>query len=194
MAALTDLLALGVRPDFVLTVGNVDPRKNVLPLMEAYAALPVSLRQAHQLVVTCSQADDRHLQGLRSHAARLSIEDRVIILPFVTDDIMVSLYQACAVMVYPSLYEGLGLPIIEAMACGAAALVSDVGPMREIVTDTRARFDPSSSAGIGERLAFALSSPDFLDQLREKAVHEAARYTWANSTDAALAAYQRAVR
>ena len=86
------------------------------------------------------QADERHLDVLRGHSDHYGIQDRVIILPFVTDDIMVRLYQSCAVMVYPSLYEGLGLPIIEAMACGAAALVSDVGPMREIVSEPTARF------------------------------------------------------
>jgi glycosyltransferase involved in cell wall biosynthesis len=194
MAAFTDLLELGVRPDFLLTIGNVDPRKNVLPLMEAYAALPVSLRRRHQLVITCSQGDERHMEGLRSRAELLGIEDRVIILPFVTDDVMVHLYQSCALMVYPSLYEGLGLPIIEAMACGAAVLVSDVGPMREIVTERAARFDPTSPAAIRERIELALANPRFVDQLRDTAVHHAGRYSWANSTDAALAAYRKAVR
>lgn len=193
-AVAADLVALGVEPDFLLTIGNVDPRKNVVSLMKAYSELPLLLRQRHQLVVTCSQADEHHLNMLRSHAERYAIQDRVVILPFVTDDVMVRLYQSCALMVYPSLYEGLGLPIIEAMACGAAALVSDVGPMREIVSESAARFDPTSSAAIRERLEFALSNPSFVDKLRQIAVQDANRYTWTNSTGAALAAYHTAVR
>ncbi|HEY0520357.1 MAG TPA: glycosyltransferase family 1 protein [Ilumatobacteraceae bacterium] len=194
LSALSGVVSLGVRRDFLLTIGNVDPRKNVLPLMDAYAALSDALRHEHQLVVTCSQADERHLDGLRTHARNLGIADRVIVLPFVTDDVMVALYQACALMVYPSLYEGLGLPIIEAMACGAATLVSDVGPMREIVTTIDARFDPTSTAAIRERIEFTLTNETFLTELRVRAVKDASRYTWSDSTGAALAAYRAAVR
>lgn len=192
IAALSELSALGVRKDFLLTIGNVDPRKNVVPLMEAYSAMPTLLRQKHQLVVTCSQADEYHLGFLRRHAELFDIADQVIILPYITDDVMVRLYQSCALMVYPSLYEGLGLPILEAQACGAATLVSDVGPMREIVTEPAARFDPTDSAAVRERIEFALSAPIFLDQLRSTAVQNAARYSWAHSTSAALEAYRRA--
>jgi glycosyltransferase involved in cell wall biosynthesis len=192
--ASADLAELGVDPDFLLTIGNVDPRKNIVSLMAAYSEMPPTLRDRHQLVVTCSQADEHHLGMLRGHAARYDIEDRVVILPFVTDDIMVSLYQSCALMVYPSLYEGLGLPIIEAMACGAAALVSNVGPMREIVSQSKARFDPRDPAAIRARMEHALSNPSFLDDLRAAALQDASRYTWANSTGAALDAYRTAVR
>jgi len=193
-AAHAALTQVGVDPDFLLTIGNVDPRKNVLSLMAAYSTLQPALRQRHQLVITCSQADSRHLEHLRANAARLGIEDRIVLMPYVNDHVMVALYQACALMVYPSLYEGLGLPIIEAQACGAAVLVSDVGPMREIVSEVDARFDPTDVDAIRGRLQYALSNRDFLNRLRAVGLQDAKRYSWDHSAAAALAAYSLATR
>lgn len=190
--ALRTVAKVGIRPGYVLTIGNVDPRKNVFALMQAFAGLPADLRDAHQLVVTCSQGDPEHLRKLNGDADRLGIADATVVLPFVTDDLMVSLYQGCDVMVYPSLYEGLGLPLIEALACGAAVIASNVGPMREIVTTPSALFDPYDPDAITACLRSVLTSPQQQRDLRAIAGVAAARHTWERSIGEAVRAYETA--
>lgn len=193
-ASAAALAPLGVEPGFILSIGNVDPRKNLPALIAAYSSLPAALRDRHQLVLTCSQADRAHLAMLIERAGRHSAADRVVALPFVDDQTMLRLYSGCELMVYPSLYEGLGLPLIEASACGAAVICSDVGPMRDIVSDRAARFDPSSVEAIAELLSRCLTQPALLARFRKRAVADAARFTWSGSIDAAAGAYRRAVR
>jgi glycosyltransferase involved in cell wall biosynthesis len=193
-AAAAALAPMGVEPGFILSIGNVDPRKNLPTLIDAYSSLPATLRNRHQLVLTCSQADRAHLDRLIEGASRHSVADRVVALPFVDDRTMLHLYSGCELMAYPSLYEGLGLPLIEASACGAAVVCSDVGPMRDIVTDPDARFDPSSVEAITDLLSRCLTEPELLERFRSRAVADAARYTWSGSIDAAAGAYRQAVR
>jgi glycosyltransferase involved in cell wall biosynthesis len=193
-AAERDLGAIGVRPGFLLTIGNVDPRKNLALLIEAFAQLSPALRRRHQLVITCSQGDRGYLQRFINQAAELGAEKDLLILPYVTDDIIVRLYQGCEAMVYPSIYEGLGLPLIEALACGAPVLTSDVGPMREIVNQREARFDASAPSSIAGVLRRALTTPTLLRELRAGAATSAGKYTWQSSIQSARDAYVKAVR
>ena len=192
--AKQELAASGLQPDFVLTIGNVDPRKNLRSLVTAYSLLPAELRKIHQLVITCSQGDTSYLQDLIDYAASVGVRQDVVVYPYVSDELMVLFYQACELMVYPSLYEGLGLPLIEAMASGAAVLASDVGPMREIVVDEHARFDPSSVVAISEALNRMLSDRTTTCRLRKAATREAAAHTWKQSISSAVSAYDVAVR
>ena len=185
---------LGIEPDFLLSIGNVDPRKNLRSLIRAYASLPNRLRERHQLVLTCSQAEPEALALLRAAAGDLGVSDRVVLTSFVDHDTMVLLYQSCHTMVYPSLYEGLGLPVIEAMRCGASTLVSDVGPLREIVHDPDSRFDPNDVADIEHKLRRVLDDPAFVDRRRSEGISDSLRYTWERSAQPAQAAYRLAAR
>ena len=185
---------LGIEPDFILSIGNVDPRKNLCPLIRAYASLPARLRECHQLVLTCSQADPEQLAPLRAVAAELGVGDRVILTSFVDYDTMVLLYQSCHTMVYPSLYEGLGLPVIEAMRCGASTLVSNVGALREIVHDRAGRFDPNDVEDIECKLRRVLDDPAFADRRRSQGISDGLRYTWEQSAQPVQEAYRLAAR
>jgi glycosyltransferase involved in cell wall biosynthesis len=185
---------LGIEPDFILSIGNVDPRKNLRSLIRAYASLPARLRESHQLVLTCSQAEPEQLAPLRAAAAEFGVGDRVVLTSFVDHDTMVLLYQSCHTMVYPSLYEGLGLPVIEAMRCGASTLVSDVGPLREIVHDRAGRFDPNDVADIECKLRRVLDDRAFADRRRSDGISDGLRYTWEQSAQPVQDAYHLAVR
>lgn len=185
---------LPVEADFILSIGNVDPRKNLHALIEAYASLPPALQEAHQLVLTCSQAKDGQLDPLRALAADLGVARRVLLTSFVDDDTIALLYQACHTMVYPSLFEGLGLPVIEAMSCGASTLVSDVDALREIVRDSEGRFDPHDVADISSKLCRVLVDPVFAGRRRSDGIADSARYTWEGSSRAAEDAYRLAAR
>jgi glycosyltransferase involved in cell wall biosynthesis len=175
---------------FVLVTGAGDRRKNHRTLFAAYARLPDELRRSHSLVVAGGLATDE-LGSLERLAARLRIADRVIFTGFVDDDTLLLLYQACTLLVFPSLYEGFGLPAVEALAAGAPVLVSDSSSLREIVTDPAARFDPTSAASIRDRLEQALSSPDRRSRLRDP--DAVARWSWTAVAQRVEAAYATVV-
>jgi glycosyltransferase involved in cell wall biosynthesis len=184
----------GLDPDFILSIGNVDPRKNLSGLIRAYSCLPPKLRARHQLVLTCSQASPEHLAPLRALAEELGAGDRLVLTSFVDDATMLLLYQACQVMVFPSIYEGLGIPVAEAMRCGAATVVSDIPAMRELVTNPEARFNPYDIPEMGRVLRRALDEPDFTELRRTQGISDSVRLARRTSSRSVLAAYTRAAR
>jgi glycosyltransferase involved in cell wall biosynthesis len=185
--------SLGITGGFVLSVGNVDPRKNLPTLISAFSALPRSVRGDRQLVITVSQGGDVDIAALRNHAESVGLFDELVLLTWVPDEFMVALYQHCEVMVFPSTSEGLGLPVMEAQACGAAVLVADRAPMSDLVGTESATFDPTSEADLAERLAWVFTDPDALVELRSTALRAAQQHSWTGSIGQVLAAYERAL-
>ncbi len=184
----------GIDADFILSIGNVDPRKNLSGLIRAYACLPPWLRKRHQLVLTCSQAAPEHLANLRALADGLGVGDRVVLTSFVDDATMLLLYQACYLMVFPSKYEGLGIPVAEAMRCGAATVTSDIPPMLELVTSPEARFNPHVIQDIGAVMRRVLDEPEFAELRRTQGISDSARLARETSSSTVLDAYARAAR
>jgi glycosyltransferase involved in cell wall biosynthesis len=143
----------GLTGPFVLFPGGTDGRKNIDGLIAAFSELPVPLRRRFQLVIVGDLPPPtvnhyRHLAGLAG------IGDRLVLTGFVSDQLLTELYQATELFVFPSFAEGYGLPIAEALACGAVAAVSDQAPFDELVPTRKARFDPSntlSMAAVVER-------------------------------------------
>ena len=129
---------LDIREPFVLMVGNGDWRKNTMGTVEAFARLPSSIRDHHLLVLAQVGDDVKH--ALTTHLQHIS--GRVRVLGKVDDDTLATLYHRCAVFFFPSLYEGFGLPVLEAMAFGAPVLSSNLGSLPEVVHDERCLFDP----------------------------------------------------
>ena len=112
-----ELRALGIARPFLFNVGSDDDRKNALGLVEAFARLPRRLRDSHQLVIACS-LPERRVEAIRALARDRDVLDRLVLTGPVSDEVLRLLYQHCAAFVFPSLYEGFGLPILEAMHCG----------------------------------------------------------------------------
>jgi glycosyltransferase involved in cell wall biosynthesis len=182
-----------VRPGFLLYVGGVDYRKNLEGTIRAYAQLPASMRDAHQLVIACNLA--QHLRfSLRIFAQRLGIESRNLLLTgFVSDRELAALYRACELFVFPSLYEGAGLPILEAMTCGAPVAASGTSAMPELLGDDEATFDPADPADIARAVREALETPGKLSALRERSVRRVQLYTWERVARRTLEGYERAL-
>ncbi len=144
----------GLRPGFIVYNGAFDPRKNVDRLLEAYASLPRQLIRKHQLVIFC------HVAPLtRNHylvmAERLGVKGRVLLPGFVPDDVMVALLQSAHLAVFPSLYEGYGLPVVDSLACGTPTIAGDNSSLREILP-ADARFDAWDSTAIANAMERAL--------------------------------------
>src|SRR3954451_5177039 len=182
-----------VRPGFLLYVGGVDYRKNLEGAIRGYAELPAAMRDAHQLVIACNLA--HHLRfSLKIFARRLGIESRNLLLTgFVSDRDLAALYRSCELFVFPSLYEGAGLPILEAMTCGAPVAASNASAMPELLGDLEATFDPAAPTDIARSIRDVLETPGELGRLRERSRRRVALYTWERVAKRTLEGYERAL-
>jgi alpha-1,3-rhamnosyl/mannosyltransferase len=175
-------------PGFVLAVGTLEPRKNLPRLVEAYAALPPDVQATHPLVVVGAQG----WRAGETMAALESLGDRCRRLGHVSDAALAELYHRCAVFCYPSLAEGFGLPVLEAMAAGAAVLTSNVSSLPEVGGDAVEYADPESVPSIAAVLEGLLASSQRRAELGRRAVARAAEFSWDRTAELTLAALQRA--
>ena len=175
---------------FVMYTGGINYRKNIEGLIKAFACLTADIRAEHQLVICCRVMDDerKRLTGIIS---RLGLaEDEIVLTGYVSDDDLVGLYNLCKLFVFPSLYEGFGLPVLEAMRCGAAVIGSNSTSVPEIIGLKDALFDPMSVDSISKKLRQALTNDQFIQRLRENSQIQAAKFSWKNSAQRALGAME----
>ncbi len=169
-----------LRPDFLLYVGGIDRRKNVDGLLHAYAGLGAQVRGRHQLVLA-GRHEPHEARALRALLAETGTGGDVLLAGHVSDELLADLYGCCAALVMPSLYEGFGLPVLEAMRCGAAVLVSDRGALPELVTWPEARFDPERPDELQALLGRVLGDLSFRAARREQAAAGSERFSWERS-------------
>jgi glycosyltransferase involved in cell wall biosynthesis len=182
-----------LRDEFVLYVGGDDPRKNMLGAIDGFALLDEGTRRAHQLVIACKLSDARR-DELTAYAGERGIDRAdVLFTGFVTDSELAALYRSCALFLFPSLYEGAGLPILEAMSCGAPVAASGTSSIPEILGNLDATFDPADPGDMASCLKRALNDPAELDALRERSRERVALYTWRRVAERTLEGYERAL-
>ena len=182
-----------LREGFVLYVGGDDSRKNLLGAIDAYALLSAEMRRSHQLVLVCKLTDPR-IEELTAYAVERGIDEAdVLFTGFAADPELAALYRSCALFLFPSLYEGAGLPILEAMSCGAPVAASRTSSIPEILGDLEATFDPADPAEIADCLERVLQSPAELESLRERSRRRVALYTWERVARRTLEGYERAL-
>jgi len=175
----------GLRPPFVFYIGSYEKRKNLEPLLEAWSRLPEAVRGRWQLALCCPL---RPLE--RNHllyrAGQLGITESVCLTGFVDDETLLLLHQGTDLFVFPSLYEGYGLPVAEALACGAPVLAADASSLPEIV-GSEALFDPTDPAPIAAAIERGLTD----EGLRRRLLAAAGRAptTWAEVATATTDVY-----
>ena len=174
--------------EYVLFTGGMDYRKNTSGLLEAYAGLPRELRERFALVVVGRLAVEDPLGPFREQAAKLGISNRLVLTGHVSDEELVLLYQASSLFVFPSLYEGFGLPVVEALACGAPAIVGRNSSLVELVDEEEALFDSSDPASIRAALARALTDDELRRRLCRPDIRE--RFTWPRIAELTAEAYR----
>ncbi len=179
-----------LRPGFVFFTGGIDFRKNMNGMLAGYAALPPAARRDHPLVITC-RMDAGAERELHRAAHELGIAGDVLFTNYIPDATLRALYRATDLFVFPALYEGFGLPLVEAMACGAPAIASDRASMQEIVTLPEARFDPESPAALARAIESALSDPALRGRLLEIAKGARRRFGWRAVAERTMAACRR---
>ena len=179
----------GALPDagFVLAVGTLEPRKNLPRLIEAFGRLPPALQAAHPLAVVGARGwkTGETLQALQA------LGDRAHVLGYVPDAALAELYRRCSVFCYPSLGEGFGLPVLEAMAAGAAVVTSDVSSLPEVGGDAVEYADPLDVDSIAAALRRVLDDDAHREQLRARAVARAGRFSWAAFADETIDVIER---
>jgi glycosyltransferase involved in cell wall biosynthesis len=180
------LEGLGITRPFVLNVGGLDARKNVWRLIDAFARLPQPLPRQYQLVLTFDvQPADR--QRLLRHARAAGLQGALVVTGEVSDAALRVLYQRCTAFVFPSLYEGFGLPILEAMHCGAAVVAGNNSSQIEVVGDAGLLANASDPGDIAAKLAQVLQDRALAQRLRARAVVQARRFRWSETAARAAA-------
>lgn len=169
-----DELARLPSPGFVLAVGTLEPRKNLPRLVAAYGLLEESLQRQHPLVVVGALG----WQASETLSALHALGERCTMLDRVSDAMLAELYRRCAVFCYPSLGEGFGLPVLEAMAAGAAVLSSNVSSLPEVGGDAVEYADPRDAASIARGLRRLLDDDRRRDELSQRARSRAGEFSW----------------
>jgi glycosyltransferase involved in cell wall biosynthesis len=186
--AADELAVLGVRAPFVLVAGNADWRKNSVGALHAFRGLPEELVRSHQLVFAQVGNDVRELLARPEWR---KVKERTVILGKVHDRALASLYKSCRVVLFPSLYEGFGLPAIEAMAFGAPLVASARGAIPEVVDCSDALFDPDDLDDVTGRLRRVLVDESFRAGLTKDSSARAAQFTWARCAATAIEVIER---
>ena len=181
--------ALGVPEPYLLFVGTLEPRKNLIRLIRAYRQ--VSPDVPHALVLV--GGDGWHGEDLDDELAR-SAPGRILRTGHVDDADLDALYRRAAAFAYPSLYEGFGLPVLDAMARGVPVVTSNTSSLAELAGDRAILVDPTDVAEIAEGLARVLTDRAAAADLIARALPRAAAYTWEATARATLDAYDAAIR
>jgi glycosyltransferase involved in cell wall biosynthesis len=178
----------GIRSPFVLTVGDLQPRKNHLGLLRAFEE---TLRQhphlPHRLVFVGKET--WYSKVLHRAVLRSSIAGRVHFTGFVEDPDLLQFYGACDLFVFPSFYEGFGLPILEAMACGRAVACSSATAMPEVANAAGILFDPYSVPEMARAMADVLLDAEMRVRLERLGTNRAASFTWERAAQRTLDVY-----
>jgi len=187
-AADTALARLGIAPPYVLAVGTRQPRKNLGRLFEAWCRLPTPMREATPLVVVGAKGWCGAWDG-EAERARLETTAGVRVLGYVADELLPALYSQASVFVYPSLAEGFGFPVLEAMACGAPVITSALSSLPEVAGDAARLVDPQSIDALSQALAEVLGDDDETERLRQASRARAQRFSWQRTAREMLTLY-----
>jgi len=178
----------GLTSPFILSVGDLQPRKNHIGLIEAFARMARACPQlTHQLVL----AGKETWFGGRVHdaAKRSGVADRIRFLGFVSDDDLLQLYNACEVFCFPSFYEGFGLPVLEAMACGAAVCCSNTSAVPEVADGAAILFNPYSADEIARAMLDLIQLPELRLRMRRLGLQRAPQFSWQKAAQKTLEVY-----
>jgi glycosyltransferase involved in cell wall biosynthesis len=180
----------GIYGSYILCVGNLQPRKNLKTLIAAYVALRKAGETHHKLVLVGRKAwlyDD--IFG----AARDSyFTDDLVFTGYLPQEDVVALYNAADLFVYPSIFEGFGLPPLEALACGTPVVTSSTSSFPEVVGEAALAVDPLDEAALAGAMARVLHDPALRTRLSERGLQRAAAFSWEATARIILEAYRRA--
>ena len=186
--ASTTVRHLGLDEEFILYVGTIEPRKNIITLVKAFEEVLSSTTLRPQLVIAGEKG--WLTDELFTYIESAKLGDRICFTGYLGDNKLRALYSACRVMVYPTLYEGAGLPTLEAMACGAPVITTNTPAVTEMVGDNALLFSPTDFRALARHLVELLTTPAARESLSRAGVDHAARFTWERAARETLEIYR----
>jgi len=177
---------------YLLSVGTLEPRKNLRLVLDAYSQLPADLRERYPLVLV-------GMRGWGSPQFESSLKpllqsDSVRVAGYVSDRELSTLYAAARVLVYPSLYEGFGLPPLEAMASGTPVIVSNSSTLPEVVGDAGLIIDPHDATALRDNMRLLIEDDTAWQHYRARGLERASRFSWRRCAQLTADIYRRTVR
>jgi glycosyltransferase involved in cell wall biosynthesis len=177
------------RPPFILSVGDLQMRKNQIGLIGAFEELMREHPFPHSLVL--AGKDTWFAPEVRQAARRSGISSRIRFTGFVSDDDLLYLYNACDVFVFPSFYEGFGIPVLEAMACGRAVCASNASAVPEVADAAAILFDPRSVAQIARSIRDVLLDSELRARMERLGLQRAGQFDWHSTARKTLDVYRQ---
>jgi len=174
--------------DYLLFVGNVEPRKNLVALIEAYGRMRTAIPRAPRLAIAGGAGWKN--QAIHEAARTSSVTADIRFLGHVPDADLPPLVNGAVAFVYPSLYEGFGLPPLEAMACGTPVITSNRSSLPEVVGDAALLVDPDDRGALADAMAHVVSDAALREDLRARGLARARRYTWDETARRTVAVYE----
>lgn len=172
----------GITKPFIMCTGGEDGRKNLDGLIRAYSLMPENVRNYYQLVVVCKLSENG-LKNLKSVAMSHNVGNDVIFTNFVSDEELLKFYNLATLMAFPSKYEGFGLPIVEAWACGTPVLTANNSSLKEIAGDAAILVNADIDQSIADGMTKILSDRKLLAEYTEKGMKRLENYRWEKIND-----------
>ena len=182
----------GIGKRYIFYLGGLDQRKNVLQLIHAFARLYAQIGDSHLQLVISGNPDKQRgplFPDPRPVAADLDMNGQIV-YRFIEDEDKPAIYSGASLFVFPSLYEGFGLPPLEAMSCGAPVVCSNRTSLPEVVGNAAISIDPEDTRALTEAMHQVLTNSTLQADLRARSLRQAARFNWKKTAQETLAVYQ----
>jgi glycosyltransferase involved in cell wall biosynthesis len=180
-----------VEDDFLLFVGTLEPRKNLLTLLKAFAEVLRDTRFRTQLIV--AGGEGWFMEETFAFVRAAGIADRVKLIGYVNDDELRALYSSCRAFIYPSLYEGFGLPPLEAMACGAPVIASRIPALAETIGDAAMLVDPLDVQSLGAAITDICENEKQRKKMMAAGPTHAVKFSWEKAARSTYEIYREVV-
>jgi glycosyltransferase involved in cell wall biosynthesis len=175
---------------FILYIGTIEPRKNLSRLVKAFASLT---KTYPELILVIAGMKGWMYDQLFEDIRQLGLPSRIAFPGFIAEEDKALLLSAATIFVYPSMYEGFGLPVLEALACGIPTVTSNTSSIPEVVGDAALLINPMNEIEIARAIEMLLSDSKLREDLSRRSILQAARFTWQKTADLTVEGYKRAM-
>jgi len=172
---------------FILSVGSIEPRKNLIGLLEAYSKLSLEIKKEYKLVIAGFKGwENKEIMALIEKN-----QENIHYLGFISDKELSIVYNLASLFVFPSFYEGFGLPVLEAMACGTPVVCSDSSSIPEVGGDAVVYCDPNNTDDISNKIVQVLNDTELQKSMKVSGIKRAKEFTWEKSASQHIKVFQK---